>query len=272
MKKLRLVLALLTALALITSACNLSLASPNPVPVGPIPPGPQPGSQGPQPGPGQVEPGQPPPGQPQPGQPRPGQPQPGQPQPGLPQSGQPQPPTAGLPQPGQPPQSGQPQPTQVPPVSNPTPAATQGPLLLQLSKILKISTATPKPLQAQVAKKVLPIAQFDLQLNSMDINSAGYLYLGMVNKTGGAAELDVGVSCNGSWKVIEGLISREWPLNHYEDALKVKFLSSPGATSSYTTRYLVHGEFNDSSDYVGVVCTISYAGDPDTSNNQLYKL
>jgi hypothetical protein len=102
MKKLGLALSILTVLALITTACNLTL---NP-PVGPD--GPQPGQpQQEQPQPGQ--PGEPQPGQPggpqlgepqpgQPGEPQPGEPQPGQ--PGEPQPGEPQPPPPTEPQPG----------------------------------------------------------------------------------------------------------------------------------------------------------------------------
>lgn len=167
MKKLSLIITTVAALALITTACNISLNPPV------APPGPPPV---------QPQPGQPQPGQPQPGQPQPGQPQPGQPQPGQPPTPgqQPQPPAPGQPPtPGQPPAQVQPTATKSSGGSNPTLTATTGP---QQATIVKI----------------------DLQATDLDVDTGDYVHVRIKNNSSYSGDISFDVSCTGYYGAVWG--------------------------------------------------------------------
>ncbi len=174
MKKISLILAIVTMLALILTGCSLSFNPPLGPPQVPQPAQPQPG----QPQPGQPQPGQPLPGQPQPGQPQPGQPQPGQPQPGQP----PQPPTPQGPQPGQSPVPAQPTATKKSGGGSPvaTPTAT-----LILGQII----------------------QLDLEATDLYVDSGKFLHIGVKNNSTQSGNITFGVSCTGTWIDSKGLVS-----------------------------------------------------------------
>lgn len=174
MKKLSLIVTIIIALALITTACNISL---NPLAA---PPGPPPG----QPQPGQPQPGQPQPGQPGPEQPQPGQPQPGQPQPEQPQPGQPpQPPTPQGPQPGQPPAPAQPTATKKsggkPPVS---------------ATVTPTSPSIPFPITA-----IAVVANLDLAISNIYPSSTGHIMVTLKNAGNIKISGSYQVACSGSY-------------------------------------------------------------------------
>lgn len=233
MKKLSLILTTVTALALITTACNISLNPPA------APPGPPPG----QPQPGQSQPGQPQPGQPQPGQPGPEQPQPGQPQPDQPQPGQPQP---GQPQPGQP-QPGQPQPPT--PGQPPAPTATK-------QATAPVSNPTATLIQVEILK-------MDLQATDLYVDSGKFLHIGVKNNSTQSGNITFGVSCTGTWIDSKGLVSSK--LSYSASSLTYPF----NANQERWTNTNIKLDKGDG--LYNLTCTISLLLDPNVSNNSVTK-